>query len=67
MGHGRGLGSSKIWVKGKKHSFVSIGDAEEIGTFTVTFQNEKFETKTMVLDAKSLIQRAGFERFMGIK
>ena len=66
MGQSRGLGSSKVWLQGKRHSFVQVSDVEETGEFKVTFQNEKYETKTLTLDAEALIQRAGLKRFMGV-
>ena len=66
MGPSRGIGITKIWLEGKCHSFVSLSDIDEDNNFTVTFQNEKFETKILVLDTKTLIKLAKLEHFMGI-
>jgi len=66
MGHSAGVGLSTAWLKGKHHTFVRVSDLAEDGKFTITFQNEKFKTKTLTLDAKELISRARLESFMGI-
>lgn len=66
MGDSVGVGLATAWLKKKHHSFVRVSDLANGGKFTITFQNERFETKTITLDARELIQRASLESFMGV-
>ena len=58
-----GVGSTKIWLKGKKHSYVRISDVGG-DRFTITFQNDKFKTREIILDAEEFVIRAKLRSFM---
>ncbi|MEE9214644.1 MAG: hypothetical protein V3U54_07595 [Thermodesulfobacteriota bacterium] len=66
MVNNRGVGIATAWLKEKHHSYVRVTDIADDGKFTINFQNEKFETKSLTLDARELITRARLESFMGV-
>lgn len=61
----RYIGTAKSWLPETHHSYVSVKSNEESGDFELEFQNERFQTKTVKLDPKLLIELAGAGTFMG--
>jgi hypothetical protein len=65
----KGSGITTVWIPNKRNSFIRIKESSKIDGVIVTFQNDRFQTKTMELNFNQLVNLlcdTDIKKFLGV-